>query len=274
MKEEIINKIKKLNGRQVSSDTLCVTKDSEGNELLIIAKYDNADGQRKYQIVEVINGERKGVESPKSYFLPSDIDLGKYSKIERYISNLCGNYNPKSNNILQILTEIEEYRLIKPDTSSCINSEVISVERILDKLQQYMLDNPSDKRLVALEIKGEIHVGIVGRNNQTAYNNFRSLINEIAPENNVKTLKSECNCRKILRTDMGDAQKTVGKANAEAYNLHGDKMYSFKFADDVMKQIKENYDKEQERQKNANAEKQTEGMILTIENKTQVKEVA
>lgn len=217
-----------------------------GNKIRVEHLYERKNAQRVYQITEETNdGEVRGKYSKKSIFSRNEV-TGKSKQIENYILSFEDNYNEALNNIMEILQIIENNRLLKVTRKSMLDSEVMTTEQIFERVGQYLIDCISDERVIVVEMSGKLHAGIVGRGNKTAYQNFRSLISEIAPENDYKIFKDDCKVKGLFitdyNTDCNDCLKTLSKKDRVDNGVRGDKFYDFNFSDDVLEQIKVAYE--------------------------------
>lgn len=217
-----------------------------GNKIRVEHLYERKNAQRVYSITEeTANGEVRGKYSKKSIFNRNEV-TGKSKRIENYILSFEDNYNETLNNIMEIIQIVESNRLLKVTRRAMLDSEVMTTEQIVERLGQFMINCISDERVIVVEMSGKVHAGIVGRGNKTAYQNFRSLISEIAPENDAKIFKDDCRAKDLLITDYNphcnDCLKTLSKKDIMNNGVRGDSFYSFKFSDDVLEQIKVAYE--------------------------------
>lgn len=207
------------------------------NPLIIELLLDDKEGGRVYRIIEIHDKKRRGEYSPDSLFKPSDLRKSK-SSIEDHISNMLDDYTHCINNIFAELKITETFRLLKVSqaTKRC-NATVATTEEIWERLKEFLLNNPLDDRIMLVEIKGKKEIGIVGRANHTAYQNFRRLLEEIAPDNEVKSVKDEFRNLKLFITDKNDTcydcQRTIPVGKKDG--IKGDKMYSLNVGDKFIK---------------------------------------
>lgn len=223
-----------------------------GNKIRVEQLYQRKNAQRVYSITEeTTNGEIRGKYSKKSIFSRNEV-TGKSKQIENYILSFVDNYIDPINNIMEILQIIENNRLLKVTRRSMLDSEVMTTEQIFERVGQYLIDCISDERVIVVEMSGKLHAGIVGRGNKTAYQNFRSLISEIAPENDYKIFKDDCIAKGLFITDYNphcnDCLKTLSKKYILNKGVRGDSFYSFKFNDDVLEKIKVAYEEDKTKQ--------------------------
>lgn len=217
-----------------------------GNKVKVELLYERKNAQRVYQITEeTYDGEVRGKYSKKSIFNIGEV-TGKSKRIEAYILSFVDDYNVSLNNIMEVLRIVENSRLLKVTRKGMLDSEVMTTEQIFEKLGQFIINCISDERIIVVEMSGKVHAGIVGRGNKTAYQNFRSLISEVAPENDVKIFKDDCRAKNLFITDYNpdcnDCLKTLSKKIILSNGVRGDSFYSFKFRDDVLEQIKVAYE--------------------------------
>ena len=218
-----------------------------GNRIRVEHLYQRKNAQRVYQITEeTAAGEISGRYSKKSIFSCGEI-VAKSRRIESYISAFVDDYTIDINNITLILQIIEKNRLLKVTKRGTVDTEVLTTEQILKRLVQFMKNCISDERLAVIEMNGLIRAGIVGRGTKTAYQNFRSLINELAPENDVKIFKDDIYNKNLLihdnSTDCNDSGLTVSSKWINELGIRGDKMYAFRFSENELKEIKEAHEK-------------------------------
>lgn len=217
-----------------------------GNKIRVEHLYERKNAQRVYSITEETTyGEIRGKYSKKSIFNRNEV-TGKSKRIENYILSFEDNYNEPLNSIMEILQIIENNRLLKVTRKGMLDSEVMTTEQIFERVGQYLIDCISDERVIVVEMSGKLHAGIVGRGNKTAYQNFRSLISEIAPENDYKIFKDDCKVKGLFitdyNTDCNDCLKTLSKKDRVDNGVRGDKFYDFNFSDDVLEKIKVAYE--------------------------------
>lgn len=217
-----------------------------GNKIRIEHLYERKNGQRLYSITEeTVDGEVRGKYSKKSLFRRDEV-VNKSKRLSSYILSFVDDYNDIINNILATIQIIENNRLLKVTRNGLLDNEVMTTEQIFERLGQYIINCTSDERVIIVEMSGKVHAGIVGRGNKTAYQNFRSLISEIAPENDYKIFKDECKVKGLLITDYNpkcnDCLKTLSKKDIMSNGVRGDAFYSFNFNDEVLEQIKAAHD--------------------------------
>ena len=207
-----------------------------GNCLYLEMMTDNLNGGRFYRITEYHDGEKHGEFSPNNLFRPSELRKGR-KKLEDLIYNLIDDYAPNINNILEEIELIETHRLlvVTPSTGK-LNSGVVNADEVWCRLENFILDNPCDDRLMFVKIKNNNEVGIVGRGKYTAYQNFRRIIEEIAPENDAKKVKDAFRDLGNFITDNNneclDCQRTIPKA--QRGDMRGDKMFSLLLGPDII----------------------------------------
>ncbi len=218
-----------------------------GHKLQLELVKDNKAGNRVYLFNEVVNGVKQGVYGNECFFKPSDISKKKV-RIEEYIQNMQDDYTKNINTILMVLELIEKHRVLHINTKKEINVAIKTTEQIITAIKDYMLANPCDEKIALIEVKNKKEVGIVGRRNFTAYQNFKRILEEVAPENNAKLFKDECaGMGLFIRDDNNkciDCLRTVPEKQRILEGIRGDKMYSFKFGDEFI----EKYEKARERE--------------------------
>lgn len=221
---------------------VCLYTDMYAKMSLILRAYkDNDEGIRKYQVFEkdATTGKEFGTYSEKSFFSANEIRRA-CKRFQDRVEGFEGQYTDKFRDIMTMTNTIDKYRLL--NHSYIRNSEVLSTDEILHRLQEHMFDHPEDRRIVALMIGDEITVGVVGRDKRTAYKAVNSLLEEIAPCNKPKTfLDIYYNNQNNLKDNDKTKQKTLSVPNRTKHEINGDKMYVFDFGKEVNELIFDNY---------------------------------
>ena len=227
--------------------------------LMLRACKDNDEGIRKYQVIEKddATGKEFGTYSEKSFFSANEIRRA-CKRFQDRVEGFEGQYIDKFEDIMYMTNIIDRYRLL--NHSYIRNSEVLTTDEILHRLQEHMFDHPEDRRIVALKIGNEITVGVVGRDKRTAYKSVNSLLEEIAPCNKPKTfLDIYYNNKMCLKDNNKTKQKTLSVPNRAKHEIYGDKMYVFDFGKEENELIFDNYNeylkKKEEEKKKAEAKK-------------------
>jgi len=228
------------------SEVRLAEDDGESTYLIISLKKNKTSGGRVYHLDEMVDGEAQCQNNPKADFDPSVIKNGG-TVLENFIIDRQGDYLKNINDVLSIIQCIENNRLLTVDKEKCINHAVLTAEEFKRRIKEFLKNNPFDEKIAYIEGDKTNLIGVVGRGNYTAYQNFKRLVNELAPENDVKRLKDNLYAKGFFITDSNDtckdAQKTLSIDMRKDKNIRGDKMYAFNLEKSFMEEFKLIYDK-------------------------------
>lgn len=228
-----------------SSEVHLTSSVDEVPYLTLYLKKDKKSGDRVYHLDEIIGGVAQCQNSAKADFTAAVLRKQGVA-LEDFIINRQGDYAKKLNDILSVLQCIEQNRLLEVDFKRCINQEIMSVEDFMKRLKEFLMNNLLDERIAYIKGQQSDLLGVVGRGNYTAYQNFKRLVAELAPENDAKRVKDNLFAKGFFETDSNgackDCQKTLSEEVRKNTDIRGDKMYAFKFDSKFMDEFKEKYD--------------------------------
>ncbi len=224
-----------------------------GEKLILEALLDKKLGIRKYRLYEELpDSSRLGEFSEEAVFEPNEIAEANYSqKIDRRIRAAVGKYS--KTDVKKRIAIIEKNHSMKHEKE--INAEVLSEKQIVETLIKFFKDNMDDERLLFREIHSDPIVGIVGREDKTARENFNDIMLELFRGMNPKDIKDRLRIDGYFKTDYNrdcnDCQYTLASGVRKLYNIRGDKAYAFDFGEDnksllklyhQRKELEENWD--------------------------------
>ena len=217
-----------------------------GNKLHIRALLSKETNKRKYQIFEVDQtGKELGTISCESLFRASEVLNGTSSKIKHFIQDLDGNYNGQIADILSRMTMIEKRRILSPAETLDIDG-CKTVEEFWKRLQDWFESHLDDIRVGVVDIKGRTHVALVKRGRTCLNDIFKSVCMEIAPKMKSSLIKGELYRRELLIHDYNtickDTQLTVGAMVQLELGIVNDKIMSFAFEEEVIRNMKVGYE--------------------------------
>lgn len=227
--EDAKYEIEKLGGHIENGS--CILAENDNGSLKLDLFIDKKRGSRFYQIIEKWDGKEWGSQCKDNCF--STEDITQPPKIDAYLKNRLGDYSMCCSSISKICCIVENNRLLSVDFCKIINGDVLNTEEVFEAFKCYIEKNIGRDEIVAIKTMNDTHVGIGASATKTASKNFDDILQKIAPYNNARSVKSELKRKGLLKCDNTDYQKTI----AGVHNTFGDKIYSFKFDDAVLKQI-------------------------------------
>ena len=235
-------------GVRIIGNKATLTPIIPGEPYLIIELLWDKNGKRKYHLDEIEDGERLCINDESTYISPILLKADKFSSmLSEFLMERSGEYTDDVEAIKQHILNIENNRLLTVDKSKCLNCGLLTNKEILKRIEDFMLSDPLNKKIGFVNSEKTKLLGIVGRENNTAYQNFRKLIGEIAPENNVAKVKEQLKIDDLFICDKNDkcsdCQKTLSAVEREKLGIKGDKIYAFKFDEEFLNQFEQEYAK-------------------------------
>ena len=232
-------KIIDANTAEIATDSLF------GNKLCVRALQSKETNRRKYLIFEVNkDGEELGTTSCDSLFRAAEV-LNGSSKIKHLIQDFDGKYEGQFGDIMGRLSVIEKNRLLSPTITLDIDS-CRTFEEFFEKLKQWFAHHMEDSRVAVVDINGKTHIALVKRGKQGLYEIFNSVSREVAPSLKATYIKGELYRRNLLIHDSNsscnDTQLTVSPFVRAEIGILNDKIMSFVFDEDTIKEFKEAYE--------------------------------
>lgn len=188
-----------LNGIAISKDKQCamITTDQTKKYKLELRCVRSSKSQRKYEIVEVrIADNRDVILEGHKRIEPNKLESGAGNLIRDFLTDCEGIYDRQETTIKKICSEIIRKKVLDPRLE---DADVLSKEEFLEEFKQWLIDHPDDARVIN-KISRENHiVGIQqDANHDSNYKSLKSIIEEVAPDNNPKDLKDYLEQQKII----------------------------------------------------------------------------
>lgn len=221
-----------LNGIAISKDKQCamITTDQTKKYRLELRCVRSSKSQRKYEIVEVCNADNRDVilEDHKR-IKPSQLESGAGNLIRDFLTDCEGIYDRQETTIKKICSEIIRKKVLDPRLE---DADVLSKEEFLEEFKQWLIDHPDDPRVLNEMIGIKHIVGIMqGGEHSKSYDSLKSILEEIAPDNDPKDLKDYLVQKKIMGR-WQPSQTAQGKYNIACKG----RIYRI-FPEDIIKKI-------------------------------------
>lgn len=188
-----------LNGIAISKDKQCamITTDQTKKYRLELRCVKSSKSQRRYELVEVhIADNRDVILEGHKRIEPNKLESGAGNLIRDFLTDCEGIYDRQETTIKKICSEIIRKKVLDPRLE---DADVLSKEEFLEEFKQWLIDHPDDARVIN-KISRENHiVGIQqDANHDSNYKSLKSIIEEVAPDNNPKDLKDYLEQQKII----------------------------------------------------------------------------
>lgn len=221
-----------LNGIEISKDNKCavIAIDQTKKYRLELRCVKSSKSQRRYELVEVnIADNRDVILEGHKRIEPNKLESGAGNLIRDFLTDCEGIYDRQETTIKKICSEIIRKKVLNPRIE---DADVLSKEEFLEEFKQWLIDHPDDARVLNEMIGTKHIVGIMqGGEHSKSYDSLKSILEEIAPDNDPKDLKDYLVQKKVMGR-WQPSQTAQGKYNIACKG----RIYRI-FPEDIIKKI-------------------------------------
>jgi len=210
----------------IDSSTAILAEDQINGYKLTLTHVGNYSmGKRLYRLLEMEGGKYIGELNEEHSIKVNDVEELQNGKVRRLISEMYGDYQDQINQILDRMTAIETHRLLT--INECEGG--LPMEQALEELKKWLLDNPTDRRVVYVKINNRDEVGLTGNMKEV-----EGVLKMFDSDLNFKLFKSECKRTGRIKTDQEKYRYTrkIEAGVREKFGIESSHFFNLNFDND------------------------------------------